>query len=229
MDAMEQHTIKVIAHIENDFTTKFGIPRQSGMLSEVVSRVVFEPEYRREEAFRGIAGFSHLWLIWQFSEAVREEWSPTVRPPMLGGNKRTGVFSTRSPYRPNPLGLSCVKLLDYIPQSKEGPVLLVSGADLMNGTPIYDIKPYLPFADSVPDAKAGFTENLPPRVLEVNFPPDYLSKVPVDKQSQLIKLLSGDPRPSYQNDNERIYGFEFGGMEIKFTVDDGVLNVCCVE
>ncbi len=224
-----EHSLKVIAHIENDFITKFGIPRQSGMLSEMVSRIVFEPEYRREEAFRDITGFSHLWLIWQFSEAVREQWSPTVRPPMLGGNKRTGVFATRSPYRPNPLGLSCVKLLEYQPKTGNGPVLVVSGADLMNGTPIYDIKPYLPFADSIPDAKAGFTEILPPRVLEVEFDDKLLLKVAEDKRQQLIKLLSGDPRPSYQNDPERVYGFEFGGMEIKFTVNGGVLTVKSVD
>lgn len=226
---MEQHALKVIAHIENDFTTKFGIPRQSGMLSELVSRIVFEPEYRREEAFRDITGFSHLWLIWQFSEAVRDGWSPTVRPPMLGGNKRTGVFATRSPYRPNPLGLSCVKLLEFVPRSNQGPVLVVSGADLMNGTPIYDIKPYLAFADSIPDAKGGFTEQLPPRVLQIAFHESLLAKVPSEKKDQLIKLLSGDPRPSYQNDPGRIYGFAFGGMEIKFTVDNGVLTVCAVE
>jgi len=226
---MEQHSIKVIAHIENDFTTKFGIPRQSGMLSELTSHIVFMPEYRREEAFRDITGFSHLWLIWQFSEAVREQWSPTVRPPMLGGNKRTGVFATRSPFRPNPLGLSCVKLEEYLPNTAKGPVLVVSGADLMNGTPIYDIKPYLPFADSVPNATAGFTEQLPPRVLQVAFPDNMLQKVPKTKQAQLIKLLSGDPRPSYQKDPLRVYGFAFGGMEIKFTVDNGVLTVNDVQ
>jgi len=226
---MENHSLKVIAHIENDFTSKFGIPRQSGMLSELKSRIVFENEYRREEAFRDITGFSHLWLIWQFSEAVREDWSPTVRPPMLGGNKRTGVFATRSPYRPNALGLSCVKLLEYVSDPKKGPTLIVSGADLMNGTPIYDIKPYLPFADSVPDAKAGFTEALPPRCLEVEFDEKLLLKVAEDKRQQLVKLLSGDPRPSYQNDPERVYGFEFGGMEIKFTVEDGILKVKSVD
>ena len=222
---MEQHSIKVIAHIENDFTTKFGIPRQSGMLSEMSSRIVFTPEYRREEAFRDITGFSHLWLIWQFSEAVRDEWSPTVRPPMLGGNKRTGVFATRSPYRPNPLGLSCVKLLEYGPKTKEGPILIVSGADLMNGTPIYDIKPYLPFADSVPNATSGFTEGLPPRVLDVSFPEHLLVKVPLEKQDQLIKVLAGDPRPSYQNTTERIYGLAYADMDVKFTVKDGILEV----
>ncbi len=224
-----EHSLKVIAHIENDFTTKFGIPRQSGMLSEMVSHIVFEPEYRREEAFRDITGFSHLWLIWQFSEAVRDDWSPTVRPPMLGGNKRTGVFATRSPYRPNPLGLSCVKLLEFQPKTVKGPVLVVSGADLMNGTPIYDIKPYLSFADSVPDAKAGFTETLPPRVLQVEFDDKLLLKVAEDKRQQLLKILSGDPRPSYQNDPERVYGFMFGGMEIKFTVNGGVLTVKSVD
>ncbi len=226
---MEKYSLKVIAHIENDFTSKFGIPRQSGMLSELKSRIVFEREYRREEAFRDITGFSHLWLIWQFSEAVREEWSPTVRPPMLGGNRRTGVFATRSPYRPNALGLSCVKLLEYVNDPKTGPTLIVSGADLMNGTPIYDIKPYLPFADSVPDAKAGFTENLPPRALEVEFDEELLALVPEEKRQQLVKLLSGDPRPSYQKDPSRVYGFEFGGMEIKFTVNEGILTVKSVD
>ena len=225
---MEQHSIKVIAHIENDFTTKFGIPRQSGMLSEPTSRIVFQPEFRREEAFRDITGFSHLWIIWQFSEAVRDEWSPTVRPPMLGGNKRVGVFATRSPYRPNPLGLSCVKLLEFQPKTNKGPVLIVSGADLMNGTPIYDIKPYLPFADCLPEASGGFTEGLPERVLEVVFPNELLERVCHDKREQLIRLLSCDPRPSYQSDPDRVYGLAYANMDVRFKVCNGILEVCDV-
>lgn len=225
-----EHDVKVIARIYNDFTEKFGIPRQSGILEELSSTIVFEPEYRREEALRGIEGFSHLWLIWQFSEAIRENWSPTVRPPRLGGNKRVGVFATRSPYRPNPIGLSCVELVECVKTSDNGTVLVVKGADLMSGTPIYDIKPYLPFSDLKPNATSGFTESIDKKPLEVVISQELVSMLPEEKVSTLIKLLQEDPRPSYQNDNCRIYGFAFSSYEIKFTVtDDKYLQVIDIE
>lgn len=217
--------MKTIAHIYTDFKTKFGLPRQSGLIDEIEGRIVFEKEYRDENAFRGLDDFSHIWLLWEFSEAKREEWSPTVRPPLLGGNKRIGVFATRSPFRPNPIGLSCVKLEKIDFTKDEGPVLFVRGSDLMNGTPIYDIKPYLPYCDSIPEAKGGFTETLGKRKLEVNIGDDILGRVPVSKQRELIAVLEGDPRPSYQNDPERVYGFEFADMEVKFKVGDSVLTV----
>ena len=220
---MEQK-LKVIARIHNDFNDKFGIPRQSGILKDMVSTIVFEPEYRREEAFRGIEGFSHLWLIWQFSESVLEKWSPTVRPPRLGGNRRVGVFASRSPFRPNPLGLSCVRLVKFTPCSGEGPVLTVTGADLMNGTQIYDIKPYLPFTDKIEDAASGFAGAIEKKALDVVCPDYLLQKLPPEKRSVLKEILSEDPRPSYQND-DRIYGFCFAGKEIKFTVDSNIMTV----
>lgn len=221
--------MNIIAHIETDYTEKFGIPRQSGLNNEVVGRIVFEKEYRNPEAFRGLEDFSHIWLLWQFSAAVREKWSPTVRPPLLGGNKRMGVFATRSPFRPNNIGLSAVKLerVEYDPQ--DGPVLFVRGADLMNGTPIFDIKPYLPYADSIPDAVGGFTEKLGERRLTVTFKGDAGEKLPEEKRASLISVLEGDPRPSYQNDPERIYGFSFGGYEISFTVEENNLYVIKTE
>ncbi len=215
-----QHTIKVIAHIKNDLTGKFGIPRQSGILNELTSVIVFEPEFRNETALRGIEGFSHLWLIWQFSESVRDEWSPTVRPPRLGGNKRVGVFATRSPFRPNPLGLSAVKLEAIEKTEKYGTVLVVSGADLMNGTPIYDIKPYLPLSDYIQNATSGFTEQIVKEPLDVDFSDELLAKIPKEKRTTLKKILANDPRPSYQDDDERIYGFSFADFEIKFCVKD---------
>ena len=221
------HTLKVIARIHNDFSTKFGIPRQSG-LTNLESIIVFEPEYRREEAFRGIEGYSHLWLIWEFSEARREKWSPTVRPPRLGGNRRMGVFATRSPFRPNPIGLSSVRLLG-VENTEEGPVLRVTGADLMDGTPIYDIKPYLPYTDSHPDAVGGFADERKDYRLNVDFPEELFCKVPVNKRDSLLELLSGDPRPQYIQDPERIFGFEFAGMEIRFMVENGNLTVREVE
>lgn len=224
-----EHLLKVIGHIHTDFPTKFGIPRQSGLVEELEGRVVFLPEYSREEAFRGLEGYSHLWLIWQFSEAKREGWSPTVRPPRLGGNKRVGVFATRSPYRPNSLGLSCVKLVAIDKDPNLGIVLRVAGADLMDGTPIYDIKPYLPFADSRPDAKGGFAEEKYGYALEVVFPPHLKAKVPADRIEALTKLLSEDPRPSYQEDAERVYGFFFGKSEIFFKVRDGILTVADIK
>ena len=221
---MEFFPIKVIARIQNDFTEKFGIPRQSGLANSVVSRIVFEPEYRNDDALRGIEDFSHLWLIWQFSKAVREDWSPTVRPPRLGGNTRLGVFATRSPFRPNPLGLSSVQLLGT-ERTKEGTVLLVAGADLLDGTPIFDIKPYIPYCDSHTDASGGFTDTAGDFLLDVDFPASLLQILPEEKQTAVKELLSHDPRPSYQNDPERVYGLSYGGWDIRFTVKDRTLLV----
>lgn len=220
--------MKIIAHIFTDFSTKFGLPRQSGLVEEIKGKIIFEKEYRNPEAFRGLEDFSHIWLLWQFSESVRDNWSPTVRPPLLGGNTRMGVFATRSPFRPNPIGLSCVKLEKIEYTKADGPVLYVSGSDLMNGTPIYDIKPYLPYADSVPQATGGFTATLEKRHIDVEFPDELLNKVPENKRETLIAVLSGDPRPSYQDDPERVYGFGFAGLEVKFTVSDKKLSVIAV-
>lgn len=223
--------LKIIAKIHTDFPTKFGIPRQSGLVDELKATIVFEPEYRVADAVRGLEDFSHVWLIWQFSEAVRDDWSPTVRPPRLGGNKRMGVFSTRAPFRPNAIGLSSVKL-ERVEITKDlGPVLHVSGADLMDGTPIFDIKPYLPYVDSHPEAKGGFAQPLTSYELEVDFPEELLERVAKDKREALTAILKQDPRPAYQKDPDRIYGFPFAGQEIKFTVDDerGVLTVRGVD
>ncbi len=220
---MEQHSIKVIAHIRSDFKTKFGVPRQSGLVESLRASIVFEPEYRNPDALRGIEGFSHLWLIWQFSQAVRENWSPTVRPPRLGGNERMGVFATRSPFRPNALGLSCVRL-EGVEQTAEGPVLVVSGADLMDGTPIYDVKPYLPYADCRTEASGGFAPRREAE-LTVNFPPTLLSLVPEDKRAALTGVLAQDPRPHYQSDPRRVYGIRFAGLEVRFRVEDGTVFV----
>ena len=225
---MEQHSIKVIARIRSDFKTKFGVPRQSGLVEALRARIVFEPEYRNADALRGIEGFSHLWLIWQFSEAVREDWSPTVRPPRLGGNKRVGVFASRSPFRPNHIGLSCVKL-ERIEYTGEGPVLIVRGADLMDGTPILDVKPYLPYADSRPDAAGGFTDAVSARVLHAEIPEELLRCVPEEKREPLREVLEQDPRPSYQDDPERVYGFGFAGMEVRFRASNGVLTVLDIQ
>ena len=221
--------MKTIAKIESDFKEKFGIPRQSGIADELTARIVFEPEYRVSEALRGLDGYSHLWLIWQFSEAVREDWSPTVRPPRLGGNKRMGVFATRSPYRPNPIGLSSVKLVEIEHTKDMGDVLIVSGADLLDGTPIYDIKPYLPFTDSHPEATAGFSDPVREYALNVEFCKELLSKIDIFKQNALIKILEHDPRPSYQDDPEREYGMRFSDYEIFFKVDGYCLTVTRVE
>lgn len=215
--------LNIIAYIHTDFPTKFGIPRQSG-LADFEATIVFEPEYRNEEALRGIEGYSHLWLIWKFSKAERDTWSPTVRPPRLGGNKRMGVFATRSPFRPNPIGLSSVKLLG-VEKTASGCVLHVSGADLMDGTPIYDIKPYLAFTDSHPDAIGGFADEKKGYSLKVDFPEEYLASIPKEKQNALIELLSEDPRPQYISDDSREYGFEFANCEIKFTVQNDTLTV----
>ena len=220
--------MKIIAHIENDFSTKFGIPRQSGLVNSLRSRIVFAPEYRNPDAFRGLEDFSHVWLIWEFSQAVRQKWSPTVRPPRLGGNTRMGVFATRSPFRPNPVGLSAVQLEEVVLHGADAPYLVVSGADLMNGTPIYDIKPYLPHIDSHPDARGGFAVRAAEHRLKVVFPEQWLEKVPEQLRDGLIEVLAQDPRPSYQHDPERIYGFGFARLEVKFTVDGDVLTVCGV-
>lgn len=216
--------MKIIARIYNDFTTRFGVPRQSG-LSEITSVIIMEPDYRVSDAFRGIEGFSHLWLLWEFSETKRDTWSPTVRPPRLGGNTRMGVFATRSPFRPNPIGLSSVKLEKFAPESSDGPLLYVSGADLMNGTPIYDIKPYLPFTDAHPDASGGFAAPVKDYALEVIFPAELLALIPEEKHKALFAVLENDPRPSYQKDPTRIYGVSFGGFDIRFYVAEKTLTV----
>lgn len=225
---MEQHTLKVIAYIQSDFKTKFGVPRQSGLVPELTGRVVFEPEYRNPDALRGIEGFDRLWLIWQFSEAVLDEWRPTVRPPRLGGNTRMGVFATRSPFRPNPLGLSCVVLDAVEWDAPDGPALRVRGADLMDGTPIYDVKPYAPYADAFPDARGGFA-SARPETVAVDCPPTLLSRVDEGKRAALLGVLSHDPRPRYQDDPMRVYGMAFGGYEVKFRVADGTLTVTDIE
>ena len=221
--------IRQIGHMVSDFSEKFGIPRQSGLVAELESLVVFEPEWRDENALRGIEGFSHVWLIWEFSQARREGWSPTVRPPRLGGNQRMGVFATRSPFRPNPLGLSCVRLLGVEKHPGYGTVLRVGGADLLDGTPIYDVKPYLPQADCRPEALGGFAESTPWHGLEVEMPPELLAKVPADKRRALLAVLAQDPRPSYQADPTRVYGMSFASLQIKFQVQDGILKVVDVE
>lgn len=222
-------TLKTIAHIHSDFLTKFGIPRQSGLVKDLHATIVFEPEYRNPDALRGIEGFSHLWLIWEFSESVRENWSPTVRPPRLGGNTRVGVFATRSPFRPNPIGLSSVKLEGVEHNTKDGTILHVSGADLLDGTPIYDIKPYLAFTDSHTDAVGGFSDDHIDDRIEVEFPDGFLSIIPEKSRAGLLGVLSGDPRPSYQDDPDRVYGLDFAGYNIEFTVRDGKLTVCGVK
>lgn len=226
---METIQIQPIARMHSDFATKFGIPRQSGLVPELKSTIVFEPEYRNADALRGIEDFSHLWIIWQFSEAVRTEWSPTVRPPRLGGNTRMGVFATRSPFRPNNLGLSCVTLLGVEETGDHGTVLHVGGADLMDGTPIFDIKPYIPYSDCKEKAKGGFTDNAPDLLLDVTFPDALRSMLPVDKQEAAMALLSHDPRPAYQRKPGRIYGLTFAGYDIRFTVEDKMLTVVAVE
>lgn len=225
---MEQHSIKVIARIRSDFAEKFGIPRQSGLVPQLRATVVFEPEFRSADALRGLEGFSHLWLIWQFSLAVREDWSPTVRPPRLGGNERMGVFATRSPFRPNPIGLSSVKLEGIGQDAALGPVLYVSGADLMDGTPIYDIKPYLPYADSHADAVGGFAPS-PEAAIAVDCPAELLYRLPQERREALLGVLAQDPRPPYQDDPARIYGMRFAGHEIKFHVEQGRLYVTEIE
>ena len=226
---MENVNIQVIARMKSDFPTKFGIPRQSGLVETLRSTIIFEPEFRNPDALRGIEGYSHLWLIWQFSEAVRTEWSPTVRPPRLGGNVRMGVFATRSPFRPNSLGLSSVKLLGVEHTEEYGTVIHVGGADLMDGTPIFDIKPYIPYGDCHPDATGGFTDAAGDFLLQVNFPDHLLKQLPEDKQQPAIGVLSHDPRPSYQRKPDRVYGISFAGFDIRFTVEEDILTVQAVE
>lgn len=226
----ESILMRPVAHIRSDFPTKFGIPKQSGLSHTLEARVVFCPEYRSADAVRGLEEFSHIWLLWQFSAAVRENetFSPTVRPPRLGGNERIGVFASRSPFRPNHIGISSVKL-ERIEYTAEGPVLVVRGADLMDGTPILDVKPYLPYADSHPNATGGFTDAVSARVLRAEIPAELLLRVPEDKREPLREVLEQDPRPSYQNDPERIYGFGFAGMEIRFRAADGILTVLDIQ
>lgn len=221
--------VHIIARIRSQFPEKFGIPRQSGLVEELKARVVFEPEYRDPQALRGLEGFSHIWLIWQFSRSMGAGWSPTVRPPRLGGNERMGVFATRSPFRPNPMGLSCVKLEKVELSTPEGPVLWVAGADLMDGTPIYDIKPYLPYADCKPQAVGGFASAPKEATLTVDFPPQLLERVPQELREALSGVLAQDPRPTYHHDPQRVYGMAFGGLQVRFTVDGDRLTVVEVE
>mgnify|MGYP000590281074 CR=1 FL=1 len=215
-----------IAHIHSDFAEKFGVPRQSGLVEELEADIVFEPAYQNPDALRGLEDFSHIWLIWVFDRAIRETWSPTVRPPRLGGNTRMGVFATRSPFRPNPLGLSSVKLEGIEMRPEVGPVLLVRGADLMDGTPIYDVKPYLPHADCHPEATGGYSSDGLAHVLTVILPPEWEEKVPAAHRASLRAVLAQDPRPAYQQDSDRVYGFPFAGLEGHFTVAGDVLTVC---
>ena len=225
----EQSSLNIIARIHSAFPTKFGIPRQSGLVEELKATIVFEPEYRNPDALRGLEGFSHLWLIWQFSQAVRKDWSPTVRPPRLGGNTRMGVFATRSPFRPNPIGLSCVGLAGVELHTPQGPVIHVTGADLMDGSPIYDIKPYIPYADCRPQAVGGFASTPKEATLEVEISQELLAQVPQELREALLGVLAQDPRPTYQHDPERVYGMAFAGLEVRFTVDGDVLYVRAVE
>lgn len=220
-----------VAHIETNLSGKFGVPRQSGVSSTLTGRIVFEPEFRNPEALRGLDGFSHIWLIWEFSEAVRPGEQPpvTVRPPRLGGNTRMGVFATRSPFRPNNLGLTVVKIESIDLGAPDGPVITVSGVDLMDGTPIFDIKPYIPYADSVPDAKGGYTDHLPDLTLQVNFPEELLQKIPEDSREELTGILQHDPRPQYQSQPDRVYGLTYLGMDIRFQIDDTTKTLTVVE
>lgn len=218
-----------IARIRSEFPTKFGVPRQAGLVEGLRASVVFEPPYRVADALRGIEGFSHLWLIWEFSKARREGWSPTVRPPRLGGNKRLGVFATRSPFRPNPIGLSCVRLVEVRQDRELGPVLVVAGADLMDGTPIYDVKPYLPYADCKPEAAGGFAAQPKEADLEVDCPDALLDNLPEEKRAALLAVLAQDPRPQYQDDPSRVYGMAFAGLEVRFRVEGDRLTVTDVN
>ena len=220
-----QLTLTPIARIRTDFGTKFGVPRQSGVVDELTARIVFEPAYRNPDALRGLADFSHLWLIWHFSEVKQDGWSPTVRPPRLGGNTRMGVFATRSPYRPNPIGLSSVRILSVELDTPKGPVITVAGADLMDGTPIFDIKPYLAYTDSHPDAVGGFIEGLTDRSVRVECHEALLAPLDEEVRTRLLATLAHDPRPTYQTDPTRVYGMDFAGYNVRFTVADGVLTV----
>lgn len=217
--------MRIIAKIHTDFPAKFGIPRQSGLVPSLEATIEFEPEFQNADALRGLERFSHIWLLWEFSKSVRSEWSPTVRPPRLGGNHRMGVFATRSPFRPNPIGLSCVKLERIIWQGENGPMICVSGADLLDGTPIYDIKPYLPYTDSHPEASGGFADEVMDQQLTIDCPQELLQCVPKKYRQSVMDILAQDPRPSYQHNPERIYGMEYAGIEIRFTVDGNILTV----
>ena len=228
---MKDEAIKIepIAHIRTDFCDKFGIPRQAGRVACAEGKIVFVPKYRNPDALRGIEGFSHLWLLWEFSAARRETWSPTVRPPRLGGDERVGVFASRSPFRPNPIGLSCVKLEEILHTPDVGTVLVVSGADLLDGTPIFDIKPYIPFGDCHPEANGSYADEFASHRLAVHFPAELLALLPEEKRAAAADCLAEDPRPSYQNDPERVYGMKFAGFDIKFYVNGGELFVSAVE
>lgn len=217
--------MKIIAHIRTDFPTKFGIPRQSGLVEELTGEIIFEPEYRQPEAFRGIEEYSHLWLLWEFSEAKRVHWSATVKPPRLGGKTRMGVFATRSPFRPNPIGLSCVRLVKVRRDEALGIVLVVAGVDLMDGTPIYDIKPYLPYADAHPEARGGFGDRVKDRALDVVFPDELLARLPEEKRAGAVAFLRQDPRPAVHKDPQRLYKIAYAGYDIHFTVREGTLGV----
>lgn len=221
--------MKIIAYIHTDFPDKFGIPRQSGLVESLQGTIIFEPEYRNPEALKGLEEFSHIWLLWQFSQSKKEHWSATVKPPRLGGKKRMGVFATRSPFRPNDIGLSCVRLEGIRTDEKKGPVIQVSGADLMDGTPIYDIKPYIPFTDCHPEAAEGYTRETRAHKLEVDFPEELLSRYPEEKRRAVVEVLAQDPRPAYVQDPERIYGVSFGGFDVKFQVEGARLRVCGLE
>ena len=227
--SVELFPVKIIGHIRTDFASKFGVPRQSGIVEALEARIEFEKEFARPDAFRGLEGFSHLWIIWQFSEAVRSNWSATVRPPRLGGNKRVGVFATRSPFRPNAIGLSSVRIKKIEMETPKGPVIYVSGADLMDGTPILDIKPYLAYVDSHPDALDGFAGQVVYQKVQVIFSKELLEMVPEGKREALLGVLAENPAPHYQNEPERVYGFGFAGKEIKFRIQDGKLTVVRVE
>lgn len=220
--------LRVIARVRNDFPTKFGLPRQSGLAESLRSLIVFEKAFRVPEALRGLEAFSHIWLIWGFHQARRDAWSPTVRPPKLGGNTRMGVFATRSPFRPNALGLSCVRLEKIVDLGAAGRALLVSGADMMDGTPVYDVKPYLPYADCRPEAVGGFADAHVSDAVPVDFPAALLARVPEDRRAALLEALRQDPRPAYQADDTRVYGMPYAGLDIRFCVQDGVLRVCDV-
>lgn len=226
---MEQVTMQIIARMKSDFPDKFGIPRQSGLVEQLRATIIFEPEFRNADALRGLEDFSHLWILWQFSKAVRADWSPTVRPPRLGGNTRLGVFATRSPFRPNGIGLSSVKILGIEQTEQYGPVIHVAGADLMDGTPIFDIKPYIPYSDCHTDATGGFTDTAGDFLLEVDIPDNLLQKVPQSKRQALLGVLSHDPRPSYQKDPDRVYGLRFAAFNVRFTVKDNILTVTDIQ
>jgi len=223
---MEQgRQLKIIAHVHTDFATKFGVPRQSGLVEELTAEITFEPEYRQPEALMGLEEYSHLWLLWDFSEVKKENWSATVCPPRLGGKEKRGVFATRSPFRPNPIGLSCVKLVKIVLEGEDAPKLIVAGADLMDGTPIYDVKPYLPYADAIPDAKGGFGQEHRNDRIRVEFPEELLQRLPAEKRSAALAVLAQDPRAAYHKQPDYVYGMAFAGWDVRFTVREGILTV----